>query len=79
MFLLSPILWASRRLATGSKVQTQEDLRRIADKAHRIPSAPVNRLLAALFGAETPAGLHVRFPWGTSALALFRRPLPAST
>jgi len=79
MFLLSPILWASRRFATDPTVQTQEELRRVAEKAHRIPSPPLNFLLAALFGAETPAGLHLRFPWGTSALALFRRPLSAGT
>jgi SAM-dependent methyltransferase len=73
MFLLSPLLWASRKLATGPTGRTQEDLRCMAEKAHRIPSRPVNAVLAAVFGAEASAGLQLRFPWGTSALALFRR------
>jgi SAM-dependent methyltransferase len=78
MFLLSPILWASRRSRARQTTKTREDLHRMAERAHRIPSPPLNNLLTAVFGAETPAGLHVRFPWGTSALAIFRRPLTAN-
>jgi SAM-dependent methyltransferase len=78
MFLLSPMLWASRRVGARRTANTGEDLQRIVEEAHRIPSRPLNDLLAAVFGSETPAGLHLRFPWGTSALAIFRRPLTAN-
>jgi hypothetical protein len=31
--------------------------------------------LAAIFSAETPLGAWLPFPWGTSVLAVLRRPL----
>jgi SAM-dependent methyltransferase len=75
MFFLSPMLWLARRRAPHAERRTPEDLRRMSDKTHQVPPRPVNAILSALFGIETPVGLHLRFPWGTSALAVFRRPL----
>jgi SAM-dependent methyltransferase len=72
MFLLSPMLWASRKRAPRPETQTAEQLRKLAEESHQVPSPPVNALLGAVFGSETPLGLNVRFPWGTSALAVFR-------
>lgn len=75
MFLLSPML-ALSRLASSRRVRgaTEEERRILAEKMHAIPPAPINALLAATFGLETPLGHHVRFPWGTSLLAVLRRP-----
>ena len=78
MFLLSPMLWASRKRAATVGTRTPEDLRHMAEQSHRVPPRPVNGILSAVFATETPAGLHLRFPWGTSALAVFRRPLGSS-
>jgi hypothetical protein len=47
----------------------------IVRKTHRVPIAPINTLLGGVFAAETPAGYHVPFPWGTSVLGVFRRPV----
>lgn len=73
MFLLSPMLWLSRRQQTTPGSRSDGDLRQMAERAHRVPPRAVNATLAAVFGAETPAGLYLRFPWGTSALAIYRR------
>ena len=43
-------------------------------KMHAVPPAPINGLLTAAFGLETPLGRLVRFPWGTSLLAVLRKP-----
>jgi SAM-dependent methyltransferase len=72
MFFLSPMLWVSRKSAPSAETRTPEELRRLSEKSHQIPSSPVNTVLSAVFGTETPLGLHVPFPWGTSALAVFR-------
>jgi len=74
MFLLSPILWASRKRVAAANGQTPEQLRQLSEKSHLVPPPAVNTLLTAAFGSETPLGLHLHFPWGTSALAVFRRP-----
>lgn len=74
MFLLSPLLLASR-LANSRKVAslTDEDRWRLVEESHAIPAAPVNQLMRAVFSLETPAGHLVRFPWGTSAIALCQK------
>lgn len=75
MFFLSPLLLLSRA-ASSRRVHdaTEEERRALAEKMHAIPTAPVNSLLAGVFGLETPLGHRVRFPWGTSLLAVLRRP-----
>jgi len=73
MFVLSPLLWLSRKRAPKAETLTKEEMRRMSERDHRVPAAPVNVALAAAFGAETPLGLHVPFPWGTSALAVYRK------
>lgn len=40
----------------------------------RVPSAPVNRWLAAVFGIERRVVPRALFPFGTSVLAVLRRP-----
>lgn len=73
MFFLSPIYWVARK--NPAMRNLSKDQQRIAlERAHRIPIAPVNAALSAIFCAETPLGHVVRFPWGTSALGVFRKP-----
>jgi SAM-dependent methyltransferase len=72
MFLLSPLYWLARRgrVPVGLTAAEEEEL--IAH-SHRIPVAPVNAALTAIFAAETPLGHRVRFPWGTSILGVLRK------
>lgn len=74
MFFLSPILWVSRRVLSGRSDGSSGDARHAVERTHRIPAAPWNAALGAVFGLETPLGLNWRFPWGTSALAVYRLP-----
>ncbi len=74
MFFLSPILLLSRWTFWRRFGRSHEDARDAVEKTHRVPAAPWNAALAAVFGAETPLGLTWRFPWGTSVLAVFRLP-----
>jgi SAM-dependent methyltransferase len=74
MFILSPLLLATR-LAAGSavKFKTEEQRRELAARMHSIPHSILNSILTTAFAAETPLGHIVRFPWGTSLLAVLRR------
>ncbi|WP_165244869.1 class I SAM-dependent methyltransferase [Paludisphaera soli] len=75
MFLLSPLLLLSRAVAGRRVAEASEEERRaLALKMHAVPSAPINGLLTAAFGLETPLGHHLTFPWGTSLLAVLRKP-----
>jgi 2-polyprenyl-3-methyl-5-hydroxy-6-metoxy-1,4-benzoquinol methylase len=74
MFFLSPLMWLARRNAPTAASMTPADVRRYLDRSDRVPAAPINETLAAIFAAETPLGALVPFPWGTSVLAILRRP-----
>lgn len=74
MFFLSPLMWLSRRRAPDPATMTRQDIRRYLDRSDRIPTAPLNLALEAVFAAETPLGAWCPFPWGTSVLAMLRRP-----
>ncbi len=74
MFFLSPLVWLARWRVPPPAGLTNEEVRRYLDRSDRIPLEPLNRLLAAVFAAETPLGAWCPFPWGTSILGLFRRP-----
>jgi 2-polyprenyl-3-methyl-5-hydroxy-6-metoxy-1,4-benzoquinol methylase len=73
MFFLSPLMWLARRRAPDAATMTPSDVRRYLDDSDRIPAAPLNDALAAIFAAETPLGAWWPFPWGTSVLAVLRR------
>jgi hypothetical protein len=75
MFFLSPLLMASR-LAAGTRTgaMSDDEKARLMDRMHRVPSPVVNGTLAAIFGAETPLGHTLPFPWGTSVLAVLQKP-----
>ncbi len=74
MFLLSPLMLWARRAAPDPAAMTAEEIRTYLDRSDRIPPAIVNRALGAIFAAETPLGAWWSFPWGTSVLAILRRP-----
>jgi 2-polyprenyl-3-methyl-5-hydroxy-6-metoxy-1,4-benzoquinol methylase len=74
MFLLSPLLLAARFNTPDPAAMTPQDIRQYLDRTQRAPVAPVNAALTAIFAAETPLGAWLPFPWGSSILAVLRRP-----
>jgi SAM-dependent methyltransferase len=78
MFFLSPLVLLSRFRRPDLARMSAAEVREYLGRVHRPPSRPVNALLGLVFGAETPLGLSVPFPWGTSVLGIFRKPLAAA-
>ena len=72
MFFLSPLYLLSRIKPNFDEL-SQEQQKALVYKQHKIPSAPVNAALSAVFGAETPIGHWLPFPWGTSILGIFQK------
>lgn len=76
MFLTSPLLLASRRLR---RVNLQEmsaaERQQLLEQTHRVPPTWLNTALTALLAMETPLGHAIPFPWGTSLLAVLRKPV----
>lgn len=73
-FFLSPLVWLSRMRRIGVADRSPERVRTILARTHRVPIAPINGLLSLIFGSETPLGLWLGFPWGTSVLGVFAKP-----
>jgi len=73
MFFLSPLLFFSRLRTPDFASMTTEENRRHFEHTHRIPLEPINSILRLLFSLETPLGLQVPFPWGTSILAVLQK------
>ncbi len=74
MFLLSPLLLASRMRSRRKAAEMgPEEVKKLLARTHRVPWGPVNGMLRGVFSLETPLGLRVRFPWGSSILGVFRR------
>jgi 2-polyprenyl-3-methyl-5-hydroxy-6-metoxy-1,4-benzoquinol methylase len=78
MFFLSPLLYLSRFCGLKPGSMSRDEIREFMARTHRIPSKPVNALLRWIFSMETPLGLWLPFPWGTSALAIFQKPMQSS-
>jgi SAM-dependent methyltransferase len=74
MFYLSPLVLLSRRGGPDPARASAQEVRDYLHRSHRVPAAPVNRLLGAVFALETPIGQWLPFPWGTSILGVFRKP-----
>jgi SAM-dependent methyltransferase len=75
MFFLSPLLLLARLRRIDPSQMTPEQVMAHLERTHRIPPRPLNAALAAAFSLETPLGHWVPFPWGTSVLGIFRKPL----
>jgi 2-polyprenyl-3-methyl-5-hydroxy-6-metoxy-1,4-benzoquinol methylase len=78
MFFLSPLLYLSRFYALKPGTMSRDEIKEFMARTHRIPSKPVNALLKWIFSIETPLGLWLPFPWGTSVLAIFQKPVQSS-
>jgi hypothetical protein len=46
----------------------------LLERTHRVPAAALNALFKLIFDLETPLGLWLPFPWGTSLLGVFQKP-----
>ncbi|MES1189039.1 MAG: class I SAM-dependent methyltransferase [Myxococcales bacterium] len=76
MFLLSPLLIVSRKLKQPRLEDLDADAQwALIEKTHAVPAAPINGLLSGIFSLETPLSRMMHFPWGTSLLGVFRRPM----
>jgi SAM-dependent methyltransferase len=74
-FFLSPLLWLSRFLTQPRTPRARRGrLDRRVEAMHRVPHPVINDLLSVCFLSESIVGHHVRFPWGTSILAVLRKP-----
>jgi SAM-dependent methyltransferase len=72
MFFLSPTYWLSR-IKPSSAIMSSAQKNELISKQHQVPVPLVNSMLSSIFAAETPLGHHVRFPWGTSILAVLQK------
>jgi len=72
MFFLSPLVLLSRLRRPKLARMSPGEIHALFERVHRIPFAPLNRILSIVFAAETPLGLHLPFPWGTSLLGVCR-------
>jgi SAM-dependent methyltransferase len=75
MFFLSPALYLARAFAKPPRMSTPEAIQAHLGRTHRVPARPLNELLAGIFSLEAVLAAHVQFPWGTSILGVFERPL----
>jgi SAM-dependent methyltransferase len=75
MFFLSPLYWAARRKRPHLEYMSRAEINALLASTHRVPGRVVNGICKAVFCAETPIGHTIRFPWGTSILAVLRKPL----
>jgi len=73
MFLMSPLLWLSRK--TKPDVLDEKEMARLYENEYKTPHAALNFPMHAIFSAETPLGHILPFPWGTSILGVFEKPM----
>jgi SAM-dependent methyltransferase len=74
MFFLSPLLLATRLITRPGRAMTQEQVKELIRKMHRVPSPVLNAALGLIFRSETPLGHYLPFPWGASVLAVLQKP-----
>jgi SAM-dependent methyltransferase len=74
MTFLSPLLLLSRIKSPAIAEMSREQILEHQRRTHRVPPAPINNLLSFVFSLETPLGHWYPLPWGTSVMAVFRRP-----
>jgi 2-polyprenyl-3-methyl-5-hydroxy-6-metoxy-1,4-benzoquinol methylase len=77
MFFLSPLLWLSRLKRPDLVNMDENEIFELIERAHRVPLPAINALMTLIFGLETPLGLWLPFPWGTSILGVFQKPVVA--
>jgi 2-polyprenyl-3-methyl-5-hydroxy-6-metoxy-1,4-benzoquinol methylase len=75
MFFLSPLLWFSRLKRPDVANMEKDEILALLERTHRVPVRGVNALMKFVFDLETPLGLWAPFPWGTSILGVFQKPI----
>jgi SAM-dependent methyltransferase len=75
MFFLSPLLLLSRWSLPDPATLTSDHVREHLTRSARTPPPLLNRILTIVLNLETPLGAWIPFPWGTSVLGVFRRPV----
>jgi SAM-dependent methyltransferase len=75
MFFLSPLLVLSRWKAPDITKMSKEQIREHLARTHRVPARPINAVLQSIFALETPLGFWLPFPWGTSILGVYQKPI----
>jgi SAM-dependent methyltransferase len=73
MFFLSPLLLLSRWKAPNLRGMSEQAIQEHLQKTHRVPVWPVNQALKMIFSLESPLGVWLPFPWGTSILAVLQK------
>jgi hypothetical protein len=73
MFFLSPLLMLTRLKSPNVTRMTEPEIHKLIRQTHKVPSWPINQVLKVVFSLETPLGMWLPFPWGTSILAVLRR------
>lgn len=73
MFFLSPLILLRKIRRLDSEAGDPTVQRQILERTHTVPPRIVNQFAEAVFRLETPLGHRVRFPWGSSLLAIFRK------
>jgi SAM-dependent methyltransferase len=73
MFFLSPLMYLSRLCTPKIQSASPEEIRTHLEHTHKVPVKPLNVLLQGIFSMETPLGLWLSFPWGTSILGIFQK------
>ena len=74
MFFLSPLLWLCRLERPDAAKMDKNQRFALVERTHRVPAPAINALMKLIFGLETPIGLWLPFPWGTSILGIFQKP-----
>ncbi|MGB6044863.1 MAG: class I SAM-dependent methyltransferase [Pirellulales bacterium] len=74
MTLLSPLLLLSRLKPPAIAQMSAAEIAEHQRRTHRVPAFPVNQVLSFIFGMETPLSHWLPLPWGTSVLAVLRKP-----
>ncbi len=74
MFFLSPFVWLSRLKSPDLAKMEEKEILALLERTHRVPVPAVNALMKLIFDLETPLGLLLPFPWGTSILGVFQKP-----
>jgi SAM-dependent methyltransferase len=74
MFFLSPLLLLSRWRSPDLERMSQQERCAYLARTHRVPPWPINQVLRLVLSLESPAGVVLPLPWGTSVLAVLQRP-----
>jgi len=73
MFLLSPLVWLSRKSSRKTADLTEQQMFELLRRTHRVPNRFVNSILKFVLRMEASIGSAVPLPWGTSAYAVLRK------